>query len=55
MLDAILLEQQDDRVRGSRSRRRLPGHLHWFRWAGRDPFSSATLYACRCGEVRPGF
>jgi hypothetical protein len=29
-------------------------HVHRFRRAGDDPFSSATLYACRCGVVRPG-
>lgn len=30
------------------------GHLHWFRYAGADPFSGSSLYACRCGVVRPG-
>jgi hypothetical protein len=30
-------------------------HLHLFRRLGPDPFSSATLYRCRCGQVRPGF
>ncbi|SDF64790.1 hypothetical protein SAMN05660662_2904 [Blastococcus aurantiacus] len=35
--------------------RPAPWHLHWFRSAGADPFSSATLYRCRCGQVRPGF
>ncbi|MDP5183808.1 hypothetical protein QOZ88_14305 [Blastococcus sp. BMG 814] len=30
-------------------------HLHRFRWLGPDAFSSATLYRCRCGEVRSGF
>ncbi|MGY1727116.1 hypothetical protein ACI79J_09080 [Geodermatophilus sp. SYSU D01062] len=31
-------------------------HLLWhrFRWAGEDPFSGVSLYACRCGAVRPG-
>ncbi|WP_369140770.1 hypothetical protein [Modestobacter versicolor] len=35
---------------------RRPGrlHLHRFRRSGDDPFSSAVLYACRCGVVRPG-
>ena len=28
-------------------------HVHWFRRVGDDPFSSASLYACRCGVVRP--
>jgi hypothetical protein len=28
-------------------------HVHWFRRVGDDPFSSAGLYACRCGVVRP--
>jgi hypothetical protein len=31
---------------------RVP-HLHRFRWAGYDPFSSASLYRCSCGVVRP--
>ncbi|MGY1594306.1 hypothetical protein ACI79D_20205 [Geodermatophilus sp. SYSU D00708] len=26
---------------------------HRFRWAGEDAFSGASLYACRCGAVRP--
>ncbi|CCG01364.1 conserved protein of unknown function [Blastococcus saxobsidens DD2] len=30
-------------------------HLHWYHWAGHDAFSGSTLYACRCGVVRPGF
>jgi hypothetical protein len=35
-------------------RRRLPVvHLHRLRHTGDDPFSGATLYACRCGVVRP--
>ncbi|CCG01366.1 protein of unknown function [Blastococcus saxobsidens DD2] len=29
-------------------------HLHHFRWRSPDPFSGSSLYACRCGEVRPG-
>ncbi|MCZ2817382.1 hypothetical protein [Modestobacter sp. VKM Ac-2984] len=29
-------------------------HLHHYRRAGDDPFSGASLYACRCGVVRPG-
>ncbi|MCA0144875.1 hypothetical protein [Blastococcus sp. LR1] len=29
-------------------------HVHWFRYAGADPFSGSSLYACRCGVVRPG-
>ncbi|WP_158657485.1 hypothetical protein [Blastococcus saxobsidens] len=37
---------------------RLPSiavrHVHWFRWSGADPFSGSSLYACRCGVVRPG-
>jgi hypothetical protein len=28
-------------------------HVHWFRRVGDDPFSSASLYVCRCGVVRP--
>ncbi|SDY75388.1 hypothetical protein SAMN05661080_04499 [Modestobacter sp. DSM 44400] len=32
---------------------RLP-HVHLFSRRGDDPFSSASLYACRCGVVRPG-
>ncbi|MGY1642833.1 hypothetical protein ACI782_17140 [Geodermatophilus sp. SYSU D00703] len=28
-------------------------HVHWFRRLGDDPFSGASLYACRCGQVRP--
>ena len=24
-------------------------------WLGDDPFSESSLYACRCGVVRPGF
>jgi hypothetical protein len=39
-------------TRSSRRSHRL--HVHWFRWVGSDAFSSASLYACRCGEVRPG-
>ena len=35
--------------------RPAPWHVHWFSGAGADPFSSATLYRCRCGQVRPGF
>ena len=34
----------------------VPGlrtHWHRFRWAGEDAFSGASLYACRCGVVRP--
>ena len=34
-----------------RGLRRL--HVHRFRRVGDDPFSSAILYACRCGLVRP--
>jgi hypothetical protein len=37
-------------------RRRILGirmpHLHRFRWAGEDAFSSASLYRCACGVVR---
>ncbi|GAB3196377.1 hypothetical protein GCM10027261_18940 [Geodermatophilus arenarius] len=30
-------------------------HLwHRFRWVGEDSFSGVSLYACRCGRVRPG-
>lgn len=29
-------------------------HVHRFRRTGDDPFSNASLYACRCGVVRPG-
>jgi hypothetical protein len=29
-------------------------HLHRYTRAGDDPFSSASLYRCRCGVVRPG-
>jgi hypothetical protein len=29
-------------------------HLHRYIRADDDPFSSASLYACRCGVVRPG-
>jgi hypothetical protein len=31
------------------------GRAHWhrFRWAGDDAFSGSSIYACRCGEVRP--
>ncbi|MGY1752123.1 hypothetical protein [Blastococcus sp. SYSU D01042] len=35
--------------------RATPWHVHWFRRLGDDPFSSASLYRCRCGHVRPGF
>jgi hypothetical protein len=36
------------------SLRHLPhAHVHWFRYWRDDPFSGATLYACRCGVVRP--
>jgi len=28
-------------------------HWHRFRWAGDDAFSGSSLYACRCGVVRP--
>ena len=34
--------------------RRRPGHLHRFRRVSDDAFSAASLYACRCGVVRPG-
>jgi hypothetical protein len=30
-------------------------HFHSFSRLGDDPFSSASLYRCRCGVVRPGF
>ncbi|MGY1846845.1 MULTISPECIES: hypothetical protein [unclassified Blastococcus] len=44
------------RTGGASSGRRVAAaHVHWFRRVGQDPFSSATLYACRCGEVRAGF
>lgn len=39
----------------SGSGRPAPWHVHWFQAAGADPFSSASLYRCRCGQVRPGF
>jgi hypothetical protein len=29
-------------------------HLHRWTWSGDDPFSSSSLYRCRCGVVRPG-
>jgi hypothetical protein len=31
------------------------GRAHWhrFRWTGDDAFSGSSLYACRCGVVRP--
>ncbi|WP_281270272.1 hypothetical protein [Geodermatophilus normandii] len=29
-------------------------HLHRYRWVRDDPFSGSSLYACRCGVVRPG-
>jgi hypothetical protein len=29
--------------------------VHWFRRYGDDPYSGASLYACRCRAVRPGF
>ena len=29
-------------------------HLHWFRWTGEDPLGPAGMYACRCGQRRPG-
>ena len=29
-------------------------HLHWFRWAGHDPYGNGSRYECRCGAVRPG-
>ncbi|SOE00402.1 hypothetical protein SAMN06272739_2575 [Blastococcus haudaquaticus] len=32
--------------------RHVRRHIHRFRWAEDGPFGS--LYACRCGEVRPG-
>ncbi len=28
-------------------------HRHRFRWVREDPFSGSSLYACRCGVVRP--
>ncbi|MCZ2813445.1 hypothetical protein O2W15_18595 [Modestobacter sp. VKM Ac-2979] len=36
------------------SSRPSPVHLHRYRRTGDDPFSGASLYACRCGVVRPG-
>jgi hypothetical protein len=30
-------------------------HVHWFRWVGDDAFGGGSLYACRCGVVRPAF
>ena len=32
----------------------LTRHVHRFRWASHDPFSSSSLYRCSCGVVRPG-
>jgi hypothetical protein len=32
-----------------------PWHVHWFHRVGDDPYSGSSLYACRCGMVRPGF
>ena len=32
----------------------VPKHVHWFRWADDDLLSNGSLYACRCGVVRPG-
>jgi len=29
-------------------------HVHLYRRLGDDPFSGASLYACRCGVIRPG-
>lgn len=29
-------------------------HLHRYTWYAEDPFSGHSLYACRCGRVRPG-
>lgn len=45
--------------RGARwSRARLPRipvpHVHHYRYSGEDAFSSASLYRCRCGVVKPG-
>jgi hypothetical protein len=28
-------------------------HLHRFRWSGEDLAGGSSLYACRCGVVRP--
>jgi len=28
-------------------------HVHRYVWSGDDPFSSSSLYRCRCGVVRP--
>ena len=42
-------------TRRRRGRKEAAGwHVHWFRRVGDDPYSSASLYACRCGVVRPG-
>jgi hypothetical protein len=38
---------------GASLRRLSRPHVHWFRYWRDDPFSSASLYACRCGVVRP--
>jgi hypothetical protein len=32
-----------------------PLHVHWFRWAGEEPFGNGSHYRCRCGVVRSGF
>ena len=29
-------------------------HVHWFRWAGYEPFGNGSRYACRCGAARAG-
>ena len=34
--------------------RRRSAHVHWFHWIDDDAFSGSSLYACRCGQVRPG-
>ncbi|TYP87176.1 hypothetical protein [Blastococcus xanthinilyticus] len=59
MLGPLLTETADHarpgRPHAAGSDRGRGPHVHWFRRVGEDPFSSATLYRCRCGVVRAGF
>jgi hypothetical protein len=52
---ALPLLRADAQLAVRQQRRPSAGHVHWFRRTGDDPFSGASLYTCRCGQVRPSF
>jgi hypothetical protein len=53
-MTAVAVTRRAAQAVGQPSQLRIP-HVHSFSHLGDDPFSSAALYRCRCGVVRPGF